>query len=204
MPVTVTFYLEIHSHRDVTSHISLLKSILMYVTKLHCIFIQEIEISERENRKDQCFLKKKNKPQRKVIANKIEYFCKALYKMLLYDIQQLGILRTWRRTLTQLENTLSGLPRCTRGLQFLLRWSKSGNEWGCDFDWSHKSRLPCSGSSTASPGSWGGRGYRFIEEGGFAKALLKNFVFARKVALPKSYYKKLGDCSQNHKMDILL
>lgn len=92
MPVTVTFYLGIHSHRDLTSHILLLKSILMYVTKLHCIFIQEIEISERENRKDQCFLKKK-KTQRKVIANKIEYFCKAFCKILVYDTQQqLGIL----------------------------------------------------------------------------------------------------------------
>lgn len=63
----------------------------MYVTKLHCIFIQEIEISERENRKDHCFLKKKK--QRKVIANKIEYFCKAFCKILVYDTQQqLGIL----------------------------------------------------------------------------------------------------------------
>ena len=152
MPVTVTFYLGIHSHRDLTSHILLLKSILMYVTKLHCIFIQEIEISERENRKDQCFLKKK-KTQRKVIANKIEYFCKAFCKILVYDTQQqLGILWTWRRMLTLLENALSRLPRYTRELQFLLRWSKSGNQWGCDFDWGRKSRPPCPGSSTASPG----------------------------------------------------
>lgn len=64
MPVTVTFYLGIHSHRDLTSHILLLKSILMYVTKLHCIFIQEIEISERENRKYQYFLKKKKHRER--------------------------------------------------------------------------------------------------------------------------------------------
>lgn len=42
----------------------------MLVTKLHCIFIQEIEISERENRKDQCFLKKKTNHRERLLLIK--------------------------------------------------------------------------------------------------------------------------------------
>ena len=42
----------------------------MLVTKLHCIFIQKIEISERENRKDQWFLKKKTNHRERLLLIK--------------------------------------------------------------------------------------------------------------------------------------
>ena len=70
-----SIYLEIYCHGDVTSHLFLLKSILMLVTKLHCLFIQKIEINESENRKDQCFLKKKTNH---IIANKIRVFLQSI------------------------------------------------------------------------------------------------------------------------------
>lgn len=177
----------------------------MHVTKLYCIFIQKIEISGRENRKDQCFLKEKTNHREKLLLIKQSISAK-------HSIRFCYMAHNNNLEFCELEE------EC-QPYQKMLSPGCLGIHWSCSFCSDEakveinedvtltgitKAGHPVLDRLQLAQGSGKGGDCRFVEEGGFAKALLKNFVFARKVALPKPYYKKLRDCSQKHKVDVLL